>query len=67
MSEPMAPTSSEDSFGVAYRGGILKFAETALFRYSFAPSGKHVKGAKIGKADLRFTKGDLRWQVLQDE
>eukprot|EP00971_Amphidinium_carterae_P052156 1026888-Amphidinium_carterae.1 len=43
-------TSFEACFGVAYHGVVLRFGETAMFKWS-APS------SKIGKAELRFQKG----------
>eukprot|EP00971_Amphidinium_carterae_P238789 4740254-Amphidinium_carterae.1 len=41
---------------VAYRGSLVQFGETCLFRVSFSSSGRF-RQAKVGKADLRFQKG----------
>ena len=50
-------TSYEDCYGVSYRGTLIKFGETAIFRHQMSPGGKAAGGRVIKKADNRFEKG----------
>ena len=50
-------TSYEDSFGICYKGELMPFAETCLFRHVFNAAGKGPKKMKFSKADLRMDRG----------
>eukprot|EP00971_Amphidinium_carterae_P282249 5603283-Amphidinium_carterae.1 len=49
-------TAYQDTFGVAYRGPLVQFGETCLFRLAY-PTHRKFKQVKVGKADLRFLHG----------
>ena len=51
-------TAYEDNHGgLQYRGELMPFGETALFRHAFPASGRGAKKAKYGKAALKFEAG----------
>eukprot|EP00971_Amphidinium_carterae_P275205 5460558-Amphidinium_carterae.1 len=49
-------TAYQDTYGVAYRGPVVPFGETCLFRLAY-PTHRKFKQVKVGKADLRFLPG----------
>ena len=49
--------SYEDAYGIRYKGELMPFAETCLFRHAFNAAGRGPKGMKFSKADLRMERG----------
>eukprot|EP00971_Amphidinium_carterae_P042640 838370-Amphidinium_carterae.3 len=44
-------------YGVKYKGDLMSFGETGLFRHSFSASGRGPKGKKFSKGDVRIEMG----------